>query len=353
MSTVARPDSDHLLALSTLPTDRVVRVQGATVEQMALALDPLPTAAPVVVTCELTEVSVNPAQVREELLGRLETVARAQLRVWLPAAEHVTDGSDADRRTVRRLAQEIGTTSEHFGPFLADLAAGQAGSPRFDPETRARGLARLLRSCYDRDGVVLLLWAPHRLAPDARRALGAAAHWLANTASVGSWAFGDGLLDTERFPVVGVTVPPHLTEPVHPGGYRRPAVEFPVLSGRPHPGSMVEMQFEDALARCGWAHGRAWNQLYRSHPLSPALRVDLMWPAERVVVELDGPDHRSAVKYADDRRRDNALTLGGHAVLRFSNEQVVADLARALAMIEELLMARRQDERTSGEHRSR
>jgi very-short-patch-repair endonuclease len=77
-----------------------------------------------------------------------------------------------------------------------------------------------------------------------------------------------------------------------------------------------------------------------------------MWPAERVVVELDGPDHRGALKYADDRRRDNALTLGGYAVLRFLNDEVTADMSRVLAMIEELVVARRRDERTPGEHRS-
>jgi hypothetical protein len=356
VSTVALPDSDQLSALWTLPTDRVVRVQGPTVDQLAVALDPLPTAAPVVVTCDVTDLPTGPAEVRDELLARLESVARAQLRVWLPAAEHAAGGSDGERRTARRLAHEIGTTSEHFGPFLADLAdpasSGRTGAPRFDPETRARGLARLLRSCYGRQAVVLLLCGPQRVTPDARHALGSAAHWLANTASIGSWVLGDDLVDAGRFPVIDVPVPPALAALTHPGRHHHPPVQFPVLSGRPHPGSATELDFEDALAGCGWAHGRAWNQLYCPHPLAPPLRVDLMWPAERVVVELDGPDHRQAVKYADDRRRDNALTLGGFAVLRFSNEQVAADMTRALAMIEELLMARRRDEGTSGEHRS-
>ncbi|MET0900371.1 MAG: DUF559 domain-containing protein [Mycobacterium sp.] len=352
MSTLALSDSDRFSALWMLPTDRVVRVQGPTVDQIAIALDPLPTAAPVVVSCDMTEVSTSPAEVRDELLDRLESVARAQLQVWLPAAEHVAPGSDADRRTARRLAHEIGATSEHFGPFLAELAdgvsTGRTSSTRFDPETRARGLARLLRSCYGRESVVLLLRGPHRLAPDARHALGSAAQWLANTASIGAWVLGDNLVDAERFAVIDVPVPPYLTEPAQPVGDHRPPVQFPVLSGRPHPGSAVELDFEKALAGCGWAHGRTWNQLYCPHPLAPPLRVDLMWPAERVVVELDGPDHRGALKYADDRRRDNALTVGGFAVLRFSNDEIAADVSRALALIEELLTARRRDERDIG-----
>ncbi|CAN5865861.1 hypothetical protein BH10ACT9_BH10ACT9_10240 [soil metagenome] len=344
-----------VLALSTLPTDRVVRVHGPSVAQMAVALDPLPVGAPVVVTCELTEVSAVAAQVRDELLARLESVARAQLRVWLPAADHVGDGSDLERRTVRRLARETGSTSQHFGPFLADLAeealTGRPRAPQFDPETRARGLARLLRGCYDRDALVLMLCAPHSLSPDSRQALGSAGQWLANTAQIGAWIIGDDLVDADRFPVITLPVPDYLDQLAPPNRPDAPPLEFPVLAGRPHPGSAVETSLETALAGRDWACERAWNQLYCPHSLAPPIRVDLMWPAERVVVELDGPDHRGALKYADDRRRDNALTLGGYAVLRFLNDEVTTDMSRVLAMIEEVLKARR-DERTPGEHRS-
>lgn len=83
---MARPDVDALLPLSTLPTDRVIRVQGPTVAQMAVALDPLPAAAPVVISCELGDVSAAPTAVRDHLLERLEAVARAQVQTWLPAA---------------------------------------------------------------------------------------------------------------------------------------------------------------------------------------------------------------------------------------------------------------------------
>ncbi|CAN5439086.1 hypothetical protein BH11ACT6_BH11ACT6_10460 [soil metagenome] len=353
---MARPDVDALLPLSTLPTDRVIRVQGPTVAQMAVALDPLPAAAPVVISCELGDVSATPTAVRDHLLERLEAVARAQVQTWLPTAEHVQSGSAAERRTTRLLAKEIGTTTEHFGPFLADLAdaalTGQTRPPRFDPETRARGLARLLCSCYGRDALVLMLFAPHRLRVEAQQSLGTAGQWLANTARIGGWILGDGLVDNDRFPVVTMEVPDYLDHLLAPTD-DAPVLEFPVLTGRPHPGSTVEMSVEAALAGRGWARGRAWNQLYCPHPLALPLRVDLMWPTERVVVELDGPDHRGALKYADDRRRDNALTLGGYAVLRLSNDEVTADLPRALAMIEELLATRRRDEGTPGEDRSR
>ena len=66
-----------------------------------------------------------------------------------------------------------------------------------------------------------------------------------------------------------------------------------------------------------------------------------MWPEHRCAVELDGPDHRGALKYADDRRRDNTLVLDGYAVLRFTNDEVIDDVARVLATIERLLSDRK------------
>ena len=345
------------LLLSTLPTDRVLRIEGPSVEQLAVALDPLPVDAPVVVTCEVNAVPPEPAGLVEDLLAALEAVVRAQLRVWLPEADGFVDRSGLERRTIRRLARETGSTSVHFGPYLADLAeAALLGRPvraRFDPGVRARGLARLLRTCYDRDAVVLMLWTSHSLDRAARQAVGTAAQWLANTGQIGVWSLGDGLIDADRFPVVTLPVPAYLDQLAHLGESRAPSVEFPVLAGRPHPGSSVELGFESALAGCGWSRGRAWNQIFQPHSLAPPIRVDLMWPTERVVVELDGPDHRGALKYADDRRRDNSLTLGGFAVLRFANDEVADDVSRVLAMIEELLVARRRNERTPGEHRAR
>lgn len=327
-----------------MPADRVLRLVGPTVEQFAVAVDPLPDDAPVIVMAEVDAVSSDPSSVVDELLDMMEAAVRAQLCAWLPAAEMITGTTDHERRAIRQLAREIASTTAHFGPFLADVAEaalrGRAVVAQHDPEVRSRALARLLGTSYQRDAVALALWSAHSLATQQRHALGTAAQWLANHGPIGIWFLGDDAVEAERFPAVTLPAPAEpVTEP------ERPAVSFPVLAGRPHPGSAVELAVEAALARCGWARGRAWNHLYQSGPLAPPIRVDLMWPAERVVVELDGPDHRGAVKYADDRRRDNTLTLGGFAVLRIANHEIRDDLSRVLAMIEKLLTTRRKDPR--------
>ena len=53
-------------------------------------------------------------------------------------------------------------------------------------------------------------------------------------------------------------------------------------------------------------------------------RVDFAWPTQRVIVEVDGfAFHADRESYRADRRRDNALLLGGWRVLRFCYEDVV------------------------------
>ena len=69
-------------------------------------------------------------------------------------------------------------------------------------------------------------------------------------------------------------------------------------------------------------------------------RLGVFWPDERVV-ELDGPVHRERHRFADDRRRDVQLQQLGHDVLRFTNEQVLADVAAVVEKIGQLLRQRR------------
>jgi very-short-patch-repair endonuclease len=65
--------------------------------------------------------------------------------------------------------------------------------------------------------------------------------------------------------------------------------------------------------------------------------VDFLWPAERLVVEVDGWDsHGTRSAFEADRQRDIALTLLGYDVLRFTWRQlkdVPADVARALRQL--------------------
>jgi very-short-patch-repair endonuclease len=335
---------------SVVPHDRVVRVRGLSPEELAVALDPLPPDAPVVIRYQPPSVAPSISAVVDEVLDRLEVIARQLFPAWLPDAHLVDTTSDLDRRVVRTLAHRRALGSEHFGPFLADLAeAALLGRPvdrRFPPELRARGMLRVLREAYRRDGVVLMIESTAEPAADEQR-LTTVCEWLANHGGFGVWLIGDTQSSNDRFPTATLQLRPPLATPVRGVDHAvPPPIEFPPLAGRPHPASLAEQTLERCLTQCEWATGRIWNQVHSRQvdgALATPMRVDLMWLDERCVVEIDGPDHRGGLKYADDRRRDNALVLDGFAVLRFTNEEIVDDPRRVLAVIEELLSARRNE----------
>jgi len=339
------------LPLTAIPNGRVVRLSGVSAAQLAVALDPLPLEAPVVIRYGLPPDPSTTAATIGDVLDRLEAIARELFPSWLPDAEVVYSSSDHDRRVVRMLAHRHASGTDHFGPFLADMAEaallGRALPVRFDPEVRARGLARIIGASYGRRALALLPDIPadvgydHQL-QDHQLQLATAFEWLANHGGIGVWLTGNALPIVDRFASVAVRLPDYVPELSATSEIAAPAVDFPALAGHPHSSSAVEQLLERCLAVCEWAAGRKWNENWSAHSLMPPIRADLMWAAERCVVELDGPDHRERYKYADDRRRDNALVLAGFAVLRFTNDEVVADPQRVLATIEELLSTRRQ-----------
>jgi very-short-patch-repair endonuclease len=190
---------------------------------------------------------------------------------------------------------------------------------------------------------------PDGLGAGDERALSAAAEWLAHRGHLTVWLAGAPLRVVDRVPAVAISLPRYLAElgTEAPPAPTEPARErlfwYPPLSGQPRRDSPSEQRLEKALAANEWARGRRWNYTYEWHLLGKPYRLDVLWPEERLVVEVDGPDHRQPLKYADDRRRDVQLQLLGHAVLRFTNEEVLADVQAVVRKIEQLLSQRRID----------
>jgi len=335
------------LSLANIPTDHVVRLAGLTDEQLAVGLDPLPDDAPVVIRYRVPSAPLTSQGLVDDVLARLETVALDLFPTWLPGADVIDASSDFDRRVVREMAHRQAADSIHFGPFLAEMAEsalrGRPPQRRFESDVRVVGLTRIIADSYHRDGVALLVVGPESHTEDDQRRAAAALEWLVDH-GVGVWLTTAALPLVDRHPTWQLAVPDYLNG-WGPDVHRDPPpLDYPALAGLPHPASAAEQALERRLARCAWAVGRTWNQEYASHSLAPPIRVDLMWPAERCVVEIDGPDHRGSLKYAADRRRDNGLTLDGFAVLRFTNEEIDDDPARVLAVIESLLLKKRTNE---------
>jgi Protein of unknown function (DUF559) len=83
--------------------------------------------------------------------------------------------------------------------------------------------------------------------------------------------------------------------------------------------------------------------------------ADVLHELERTVVDLfpawlpgaegiDGPEHRRPDRLADDLARDARLGKDGYAVLRFTNEHVMADMPAVLRELKRFLQTHRTRE---------
>jgi hypothetical protein len=69
-----------------------------------------------------------------------------------------------------------------------------------------------------------------------------------------------------------------------------------------------------------------------------AERVDFHWPGTTLVIEADGFEfHAMPTAFAEDRRRDQKLTLGGYTVVRLTWDQVTGDARATAAAVSTLL----------------
>ncbi|MFJ6199328.1 endonuclease domain-containing protein [Micromonospora sp. NPDC092111] len=325
--------------LAGLPADRVVQVVGVPTGMIAAAatqgvaglaavvLDPGPCRTPTAVV--------------RAVLDELERVAVALLPGWLPEAAEIHRSDPFGMAAVRAAAVRRAHGTAHFAPFLAQLATVALSDRRpsvntFSREIRCLGLVRVVAEGFGRPRLSLLIEVPAGLTAAGEQAVVAGAEWLAHHGRAGVWLAGTPLRQVDRVVCAPLNGPP---------GDRPPVVATapPDVVGRPHPGSAAETALENALAAESWATGRMWNQYHQSHPLSAPVCLDLLWPAERCVVEVDGPEHCRPARFEADRQRDVQLQLDGYAVLRFTNARISHDVGSVVHQIGTLVRARRRD----------
>ena len=108
-------------------------------------------------------------------------------------------------------------------------------------------------------------------------------------------------------------------------------------------GSAMERRLRAALRQAADLAGLFEDeQTIRLGALGPTPRVDLLWRAGKVVVEIDGAEHERDPTYGADRHRDYELLVAGYLVLRLTNAEVELDLARALDKIRRVVTLRRE-----------
>jgi very-short-patch-repair endonuclease len=346
---------------TALPPRRVSYLVGASAELLAIGLDPLPDSAPAVVQFRPATGAPLGDQVGI-LVDEMERAAVALFPRWLPGAERLDGDGRLSIAAVRALALATAAQSSHFGPFLAEQAerglhaahSNPVRAPsRFPAAVRAAGLARVVADAYGRHTMALLTDVPEGLSASDERALVASSEWLVQHSHMSVWLAGAPLRAVDRVRSVRVTLPAYLTEladlvePDHARGGSATGHSFaiPPISGVPRADSPAETMLERALAPHAWANGRRWNHTYEWHVLGQRYRLDLYWEAERLVVEVDGPEHRGPLRFADDRRRDNRLQQLGHRVLRFPNDDVISDVQAVVSDIKDMLSRLRRTAR--------
>lgn len=121
-----------------------------------------------------------------------------------------------------------------------------------------------------------------------------------------------------------------------------PAVARFIAPAGTHPASATERQVAAALEQDADLAGLfVCNAPVAVGAWGGTARVDLLCSAHRIVVELDGPEHRAEPKFGNDRHRDYELLTAGYLVLRMTNEQVAADLPLAIEKIRAVVQLRR------------
>jgi very-short-patch-repair endonuclease len=120
--------------------------------------------------------------------------------------------------------------------------------------------------------------------------------------------------------------------PLHPGA--RTLAALLDAAGR----TALALTFSDLEIRmralCD-AHGLAQPV---ANPRPVGFRVDFAWPGTNLIAETDGwRIHRTRKAFEDDRARDQALTVAGFRVVRFTHRQMADDPVAVAATLRALL----------------
>jgi very-short-patch-repair endonuclease len=221
--------------------------------------------------------------------------------------------------------------------FRKAWAACQRGQvPIVRPVASGEQLRQLAIALDPRGPLVLLLVSNAAASPARIHALARAAEWLASQATAAVtlvlpevWR-GKSELDIVSYDSIAWESIEPTDEDEQPLPTDGPRILVEPTIGEPHPASRAEQKLFEVLTR-----DRALGCLFQFNRRVVAFenqpyRVDLLCQKYRIVVEIDGMEHRSAKKYRNDRDRDYRLLLAGYLTLRLTNEDILDDITLAL-----------------------
>lgn len=341
--------------VDALPAGSVRVLAGITAARLAESLGAVPVRRPVVHASLPSHGSAG--DVIEAVLSDLARAAAEIWPFWWNGEDLSDVGGDAlsAMHLPLRLARLAGRVPELATGWarvaIARLVRGRLPRVRHaSPEVEAEQLCRALAP----EGLVLAVVCGSAIVP---RQVGIL-EWLAAATGAAVLALADAAGTVEppldRIVYGGRSVAGEAiagSDPLGPAGegsgradgltHAREAAVLarPAVLGRPHPLSAVEQRMAKLIAadrelRALFAHNREIPGLR-----GPRARVDLVWPAGRVVVEFDGDEH-SRARYRADRHRDYELLRAGYLVLRITNTEVLEDAIGAREKIRDIVRLR-------------
>ena len=110
------------------------------------------------------------------------------------------------------------------------------------------------------------------------------------------------------------------------------------VQGMPHPLSATEQKLAKAITLDAELAPLFGYNLFVETVRGSRPKVDLLWKAGRLVIELDGyPDHGNRLAFMYDRHRDYELALSGFTVLRLANDEIAQDIGKAVEKIRDMV----------------
>ncbi len=103
------------------------------------------------------------------------------------------------------------------------------------------------------------------------------------------------------------------------------------LTGHELGSARTESELEEKFVQAYRAHGRHG---FRCQESFPPYRADLFFPAQRMIVEVDGPAHRTRRRRAGDELRDRVLAERGLPTVRVTDEEIDAGIEAAVARVD-------------------
>jgi very-short-patch-repair endonuclease len=286
----------------------------------------------------------NAAMIVERTMDALADTAMQMWPVWYSSVSFADLGNDTlGREAARARLHEIAKLIPHVSLTWAERAVAMAldgGKLRVPEVARATELEQLCL-VINRAGLVLIT---NSVGSEAEAsALVHALEWMTRNAHIAVVVLferlpeGKSAYDRILYGVQYIEQAERAASSTRTHDFTASAWLAPV-QGMPHPLSATEQKLAKAIALDGELARLFGYNLFVETVRGSRPKVDLLWSAGRLVIELDGyPDHGNRLAFMYDRHRDYELALSGYTVLRLANDEIAQDIGKALEKIRDMV----------------